>query len=410
MTCHRHHLYNLCLLYASVILFVIAARQHINFLYSTYDKMTSPKRNNTNMENKEINSERTNEADINVEYNDPTRIHIERNKSLDDLKLEKLKQIEKEIKNKYGFVIKASDFEKYGKARKEDCLPGTMKRPPDIIIIGVQKCGTAVLRSMLAMHPTIAAQRKEAHFFNRSYREGVPYYLEQLPCSKPNQLTLEKTPAYFDLTDPALLYAFNPNMKLILSVCDPVNRTISAFVHEKRMGHIPLERSFTEEILTKDGAINASVNITKRSNYLAPITKYHRYFPPSQLYIHDYDLTKQKPWEGLNKIENYLGIDNIFTQSSFWFNNNAQVFCLDPPALNLTKEKLKTQNMFEDGCMNYFYKEHMPKPKVSEKILKMLRRHYGIYSTAFSMIVRKSFNWSPTVTDWLHPDHHPERW
>ncbi len=54
------------------------------------------------------------------------------------------------------------------------------------------------------------------------------HFSNQMPVSDADQWTIEKTPSYFIRRQvPARVFAFNPNMKLLLIVRNPVQRAIS---------------------------------------------------------------------------------------------------------------------------------------------------------------------------------------
>ena len=52
-----------------------------------------------------------------------------------------------------------------------------------------------------------------------------------MPYSRPDQLTIEKTPAYFHTPSvPQRIHDMNSSVKLILLVRDPVKRAVSDFI------------------------------------------------------------------------------------------------------------------------------------------------------------------------------------
>ena len=50
------------------------------------------------------------------------------------------------------------------------------RRLPDVIIIGVKKCGTRALLEFLRAHPGVRAPGPEVHFFDRHYDKGLAWY------------------------------------------------------------------------------------------------------------------------------------------------------------------------------------------------------------------------------------------
>jgi len=113
---------------------------------------------------------------------------------------------------------------------------------PDAIIIGAAKCGTSTLIEFISAHPNVAGIKnqersyEEIHFFsyNKKYALGIDWYRSRMPFSNEKQITLEKSITYFtNENSPSRIHSFNPQIKLILMVCDPVKRAISGYLHRK---------------------------------------------------------------------------------------------------------------------------------------------------------------------------------
>ena len=104
------------------------------------------------------------------------------------------------------------------------------KRFPNVIIIGSKKSGTTILREYLRSHPLIEGPAIEINFFNEHFESGVTWYINQMPLTMENELTLEKTPAYFINTlTPKRLHDLSKNVKLILTVRHPITRAVSDY-------------------------------------------------------------------------------------------------------------------------------------------------------------------------------------
>ena len=75
--------------------------------------------------------------------------------------------------------------------------------------------------------------KSEVHFFSRynNYRQGLDWYRRVMPYSRADQLTIEKTPAYFHSPSvPQRIHDMNSSIKLVLLVRDPVKRAVSDFI------------------------------------------------------------------------------------------------------------------------------------------------------------------------------------
>lgn len=106
------------------------------------------------------------------------------------------------------------------------------RRLPQCLIIGVRKGGTRAVLKFLSIHPNVVIAGREAHFFDRNarYQLGLDWYRHYMPFSSAQQLTVEKTPAYFHHPlVPERMYRFNPKVKLIVVLRDPLDRAVSDY-------------------------------------------------------------------------------------------------------------------------------------------------------------------------------------
>lgn len=113
------------------------------------------------------------------------------------------------------------------------------------MIVGAQKCGTTALAHFLAQHPAIAmAAPKEAHLFDApdyspawTPAEIDARYAPSFAHAGGEPLRGEATPIYLFLPGIAReLRRYNPDLKLIVLVRDPVERAISHYYMERNRG------------------------------------------------------------------------------------------------------------------------------------------------------------------------------
>ena len=77
------------------------------------------------------------------------------------------------------------------------------KRLPDIIVLGVMKCGTGSLIEMLRIHPNITApdyHHMENRFYGQDefYSRGEEYFISLMPEASPHELIVTKSPGLID--------------------------------------------------------------------------------------------------------------------------------------------------------------------------------------------------------------------
>lgn len=100
---------------------------------------------------------------------------------------------------------------------------------------------------------------------------------------------------------PAALFEYNPALKLIYILRDPVDRICSHYSHRLMRGLVGYE--IQREILTCPDYID-------RSLYGEVIQKYLEFFPPQQLYICLFDEMVSSPRKFWNQLYDFVGISS----------------------------------------------------------------------------------------------------
>ena len=126
------------------------------------------------------------------------------------------------------------------------------------VIVGAQKCGTTALAHFLSQHPEIGmASPKEVHLFD-SPKYSDDWTPEQIDeryrsffdhCGDVS-IRGEATPIYMFLPEIAReLARYNPELKLIVLLHDPVERALSHYYMQKNRGkeHRPLWLALAKE-------------------------------------------------------------------------------------------------------------------------------------------------------------------
>ena len=147
-----------------------------------------------------------------------------------------------------------------------ECKDGKSKHLSKALIIGVTKCGTTALEWFLLLHDQIQSGVGEPHFFDWYYDRGVDWYCTQMPCTYDNVVVLERTPRYYVHLSQHNVYDFDPNMKLLLIVREPVDRMVSHLVHN--YGYHKWEFYKNIVISSRNGTINEYARQIYQSQYV----------------------------------------------------------------------------------------------------------------------------------------------
>ena len=237
---------------------------------------------------------------------------------------------------------------------------------PDFIIVGAQKAGTTSLFRYLTSHPQIKVpfKTKEIHFFDGglesedNYKKGLKWYKSHfaLKSKMNNKLTYEASPLYlFHPCAPKRIKKDIPDVKIIILLRNPVERTISHYFHELRKGREQLapDDAFRKEEDRLKGVFENKrykskefLNYTykSRSKYEEQIRRYLEIFPDQNILILKSELLFNRPKITLKKICNFLNIE-----TTYQFNN------LKPKNIGDNKEEINedTYNYLSDFFESY---------------------------------------------------------
>lgn len=188
------------------------------------------------------------------------------------------------------------------------------------LIAGTQKGGTSALDSYLREHPRIClAARKEVHFFDSetahaSGRPDYAIYHRFFTPRSPDQLLGESTPIYmYWRPAPARIRAYNPAMKLIMSLRNPIARAFSHWNMERSRGAEPLP--FWEAITTESarcrgapGGQHRVFSYVDRGFYARQLERVWGCFPRAQTLILRHDDLAADPRAVLDRVCGFLGL------------------------------------------------------------------------------------------------------
>ncbi|NEO53070.1 MAG: tetratricopeptide repeat protein [Okeania sp. SIO3B5] len=211
------------------------------------------------------------------------------------------------------FISKYGNFTELGK--------------PNFIIIGTIKGGTSSLYFYLTKHPSILpAVEKEMHFFDANFHKGIDWYLSQFPAipEQQNFVTGEATPNYMYSVEAAnKLFSYFPKIKLIAILRNPIERAVSHYYMDKRLGQE--QRSFAEVIAAETKILQKMINQSQGNAnllqgkktrylglglYLSFIQEWMNIFPREQLLILKSEDMYENPEATTKQVFDFLGLPN----------------------------------------------------------------------------------------------------
>ncbi|MFQ5616852.1 MAG: sulfotransferase, partial [Anaerolineales bacterium] len=193
---------------------------------------------------------------------------------------------------------------------------GQMVDKIDFLVIGAEKCGTTWLADMLRQHPEVfIPPEKELFYFNRQFFESpelenfnhakpLSWYFAFFKNAAPEQVKGEVCVAYiWDEAAPQKIQAFNPGIKIIAILRDPVERAFSQYLYYIQRGVLG-DVSFEQ-------AIEMRPDLLSRSLYAGQLQRYYERFPPENIRVTFFDDLKADNRAFLQTIEAFLGISEF---------------------------------------------------------------------------------------------------
>jgi hypothetical protein len=233
-------------------------------------------------------------------------------------------------------------------------VTASMRLRPSFWILGAMKAGTSSLFDYICQHPQVAPPyRKEVHFFTHGWRfgRGFNWYAAHFPlrAAVPHgAITGEATPDYlFEPDAVRRLAAYRPDAKLIVILRHPVERAISQYLHEKRLGRemLPIEEAmrrepervaFAEKVGAAGDETRLHASYLARSEYASQIRIVLDHFERDQLLILTSDELFSDPAATTRRCFAFLGLPDPQTVLHFGVKNKAPTGIEVDPELRAT--------------------------------------------------------------------------
>lgn len=182
---------------------------------------------------------------------------------------------------------------------------------PNFLIIGAPRAGTTWLAKIFYNHPDIYIPfEKELHFFDKHYEKGLAYYESFFEGRKEETAVGEATPDYlsgiyskYDV--PSLIKQHLPNVKLIVSLRNPVERVYSRYLNARAKYPQNANLTFEEKLRQKPEFIEEGF-------YYDQLLRYYKLFPSEQILVILFDEITDNPKEVLCKIYRFLDVNPNF--------------------------------------------------------------------------------------------------
>ena len=204
-----------------------------------------------------------------------------------------------------------------------------MQKKVEFLICGTQKGGTTALHQYLLQHPNLfLPNKKELHFFDdeclawkksgklsgfRPYRK----YHDEFKEGKQQVLWGEATPIYMYWNSaPKRIAQYNRNMKIIISLRNPISRAYAHWNMELNRGQESMQ--FLDAIHKEESERIKFPNIQHRvfsyidrGKYANQIRKLSELFSSENLLVLKHDDLLNSPQSLLARVWDFLGVEHI---------------------------------------------------------------------------------------------------
>ena len=254
------------------------------------------------------------------------------------------------------------------------------RKLPDVLIIGFEKCGTVTLKSYLGIHPQIYMVNLLTNYklFNRDSQISVQQYTRNLPCTPNGKLRLEKLATWGTV---AKTTAVVPNAKLIAIVKEPVERSMSHYVHRTAKGMESTRYNFDTmiaSIMDHDKPISLKSSVLfRQSQYIDRLESWIENYGLSNIHVIDGDNFVKNPAVELQAVEKFLGLKPYITKDHFVYNPVKMFYCLKQDG--------------NEACMTS--NKGRPHPEMSNATRTRLQEYYKPYNEQLFNTIGRKFSW-----------------
>lgn len=164
------------------------------------------------------------------------------------------------------------------------------------LIIGAGRSGTTSISTYLEKHPEVCFSKiKEVHYFSIPdlYQRGENYYHSFFPHYN-NQNIIASADTYLMMNYQAIkrIYNYNPDMKIVVMLRNPVDRAYSSYHYSVNYGYHKAYASFLQSVDAEKNIADEH-DIVQRNNlghfyaglYHKHLSQWTKVFPQQQLYL-----------------------------------------------------------------------------------------------------------------------------
>lgn len=289
----------------------------------------------------------------------------------------------------------------------------------NLMIIGAQKSGTTALNHYIAQHPKIFThftQEFKMFLDKNSYEKGLEYYLSNcvendiLKSSTDKKFVAKNVGVLYKPEMMESLYRHNNDVKIIITLRNPIDRAYSAFWYNKSDGTESYDK-FEDAIYINDISrfngnkrSESSCDYLGRGEYSKWLDYVYEVFPAQNVKVFIFEEIIKDLNFNLNQIIKFVGIEEEYKfdskkkynkKTNIKSNFIARIF--EPGKLKIVKNLIpfKLRLILRDLIRNMNKTDEIGKIEMDEEIRKYLKSHYNtevtILENKYGLTLRDSW-------------------
>ncbi len=185
--------------------------------------------------------------------------------------------------------------------------------------IGAQKCASSWISDVLSDHPGVAmAESEPLDFFSYRFENGYRWYERQFPAQESARRTGEMSQSYFH--EPAVVdrvWNYSTDLKIIVSLRDPVERALSQHRHLVRLGIV------ADEDLRFETSLLANPSYVDQGRYFTHLSRWIDRFGADRVLVLLMEDVVADPEGVARRLYRFVGVDEDHRPASLNQASNA---------------------------------------------------------------------------------------
>lgn len=195
--------------------------------------------------------------------------------------------------------------------------PAAVTPPPDFIIIGAQRAASTWLNDVLRQHPRVVSPRREVPYFEDPwFQEPHEPLMAIAKRAGPHQIWGFKRPNLLGLPECApRIHTVAPRTKLLVTLREPIQRTISAYnlyVRNRFLPPQPLNVGLRRVLRgDHDGRHGWAHEVISFGYYATHLRRYGEYFPRESFHVILDDDLRRNHARTLREVFEFCGVEPV---------------------------------------------------------------------------------------------------